>query len=635
MIPEFSFKPDHTLQIQLKPGNRLLGVPEVANIQVRGTVSEATETLEQLAWLGATFRLPLPGDLTMSYIRFCNFSEEETPTINTHASIATRLELLSARHQEPEPGQSGTCWVQLFNQSILARGFPIATRGVEKGLDISPSMMIAVAGVQSVENHNNGLLFLGETSMLYPTGKCNDSIQWHFVEAENKIALLKILHESLDRLYTLDLEQLIYGRSFLGLYGNCLVNLGTREALRHKIKDCGLPSTSQRIELVKEVTPNLGIRPPGLPISISFSLKAQLTPRQLDRTPGRNLPSYLDRLDRVMRKPTLVYDSNTNTAWMVSQLSVVLHLVLCYLLKRTHRLYHFARCHLPYAEPCADSGQAALQAIHERSGMELWKEKGEDKPTLLRTIVEHFLDVFESREFSGVLKELHSGFKFPSGLVGWDFKELENLNDFASPRSLSRAHKAPWWKLAKELPMLVIFGADFGQIICPDRSKIKVCSEWESIPANKHLLVATVRTLKDLAISHDQDESCDCLTKKVRWCRPFRSRLFRENCNGSCNPVQELCQTNPIKFLHADHLVPGSLREDGGVVFGVHANFCNNAACYAMALLEMWWGTVIFSRLVELFWICLLYLYFRRILLVFAILFVLWRIYCFLVGDGL
>ena len=198
----------------------MLGVPEVANIQVKGTVSEITETLEQLAWLGATFRLPLPGGLTMSYIRFGCFPEEENKPTNTHGSIATRLELLSARHQDPEPKQPGTCWVQLFNQSILARGFPLTTRSDGKGLNISPGMMIAAAGVQKVENHNNGLFFLGERSMLYPTGKCNDSIQWHFVEAEDKIALLKILQESPDRLYTLDLELLIYGRSFLGVYGN-------------------------------------------------------------------------------------------------------------------------------------------------------------------------------------------------------------------------------------------------------------------------------------------------------------------------------------------------------------------------------------------------------------------------------
>jgi hypothetical protein len=221
---------------------------------------------------------------------------------------------------------------------------------------------------------------------------------------------------------------------------------------------------------------------------------------------------------------------------MVSQLSVVLHLVLGYLLKIEPRLYQFARCHLPYAKPCAYSGQAALQAIHEKSSMELWKEKREDKPILLRKIVEHFLDVFESREFSGVLKELNSGFKFPSGLVGWDFKELESLHDFASPRSLSRKHKVAWWTFTKESLMLVIFGADFGQIICPDRSK-KVCSQWELIPAYKDLLVATILVLKDLARSHDQEESCHSLTKKISWCRPFRSRLFREICNESCNLV--------------------------------------------------------------------------------------------------
>jgi len=216
-----------------------------------------------------------------------------------------------------------------------------------------------------------------------------------------------------------------------------------------------------------------------------------------------------------MRKPMLVYDSNTNTAWMASQLSVVLHLVLGYLLKREPRLYQFARCHLPYAKLCAYSGQAALQAIREKSSMELWKEKGEDKPILLRKIVEHFLDVFESREFSGVLKELNSGFKFPSGLVGWDFKELESLHDFASPCSLSRKNKVAWWTFTKESLMLVIFGADFGQIICPDRSKMKVCSQWELIPAYKDLLVATILVLKDLARSRDQEQSCHCLTKKI------------------------------------------------------------------------------------------------------------------------
>jgi len=621
--------PAHIFQISLEAGNRRLAVPETANMRVRGTMNEVTETLELLAWLGCIFRLPLPGKLTMSYIRFYQTSQNDR---DINGSIATRLELLTARHQDPEPGLAGTCWVHLFNQSIVARGFEIAARSNVKGLEISPSMMIALAGVQSVENHKNGLFFLGETSMLYPSGHLNDSIQWHFVEAKDKITLLKILHESSNRLYTLDLERLMYGRSFLGVFGISQVHLATQQGLHQEIQDCGLPSTGQQFELVKELNLDAGIRIPHTPVSLSMGLKFRLTPRQLHRIPGQEM-LYRDRLARHRDQLTLLFATDTKNAWMVSQLTVILRLALSYLMKNKdnfRKLSFQARRHLPYAGPCADDGDAAFRAIYEASEIVLWQEKGDEKPTLFRIIVEGFLNIFESIEWDSVQKDINSGFKIQSGLTGWDFKDLETRKHHVSPRTLSKAHKAPWWSMIKKSQMLVIYGSDFGPVICRDKSKVKGCSGWESIPAQKNLLAVTIPTLQRFARHNKQDESCHFITEKVHWHRPEGSRLFGD-CTESCNPVQEFCKVKSLRFRHSVCFPPGKLREEGAVVFGVHADFCPRITCHALDLVKLRRGHLVLQRSEVV--ILEFYIYWRHFIFIVAVLVTVRHMYCYFVSE--
>jgi hypothetical protein len=151
--------------------------PEFAEYQVNGTLHNIISVSQVLAWLAATFRVPVEGQLSSSQVDFA-FVQESEFNISLRPLTAIPLETAS----------SG--WQTLFQNHVLASGFPLPQRPKEMtGLQVDFHTMAHLAGilyhvdVSEMNAHEFGFYFKGRETLLFPTGFTDDreAFQWHLL----------------------------------------------------------------------------------------------------------------------------------------------------------------------------------------------------------------------------------------------------------------------------------------------------------------------------------------------------------------------------------------------------------------------------------------------------------------------
>jgi hypothetical protein len=589
--------------------------PESAEIVISGSRLELCETLEQLAWLGATFRKPNPqgSTVSLSYAKLAS----TPPQPPEGSSTVFDLTLHDLRTVTFEAGTSGTCWVSLLRRSVLACGFPPREREEGfLGLEISFQLMTHLAGVHyPVEHHNEhhkGIILEGRpkhnsvaTSMLIPTKRVNNSIQWHLLETKSDGSSPAVPHS---RFYTTDIEELINSTTFLGYCGAVKVRIGTRN-FHQQIQPSGLPEASRDensstsfsefgsklagaaetivAEAFAKFAKFFGSKPENLsirkeqntiisntqpPLRAVFGSKPEnicirneqntiisntqppLRPLVgskpqdilIRNSQSMNISSPRDirhkAFERAAKQPLLLYDSGAHRAWLVSELSVALQMTHNHLDNKEF-IWPDVRHKLEYAEQADDGGYAALHAVKQCDEVKLPHGK------IFGSTVKSFLDLIEARKVS----------PFPRRARGWDFTDLQNSNFLLREKELTDADISgqSWWDLTKMDSILVLFGQNFGEVIKPDRSKISVCSFWKRVPKGSGLLTASMHCLATLAGTSDESG--------LYWDRPDDSMLFKE-CQkpGPCRPMRNLT----IKKITKGHCLPATPEPHGAVIFG-------------------------------------------------------------------
>jgi hypothetical protein len=162
--------------------------------------------------------------------------------------------------------------------------------------------------------------------------------------------------------------------------------LGTEILLKSDIVNKSrLPESKSRIELARQGTTSAGFSIQGL---LNGTLGTKWTlPRSL-RVALTETRDCDDRLEKAVEQPILLYDWGSKSAWLVSALSLVLHMVLAFLQqprvrqRRQHENGHTLEAWptLPFADASPNGGTAALKSIRSRRDLYLYtKENGEKK----------------------------------------------------------------------------------------------------------------------------------------------------------------------------------------------------------------------------------------------------------------
>ncbi|KAL6898571.1 hypothetical protein GGI43DRAFT_408032 [Trichoderma evansii] len=591
---DVEFSPEHRMEMKLVPAVERLEQPESADITIHGSPSDIRETLEQLAWLAVTFRKPHGGKMTSSYailVPRAQLPNRTSPPIFD-------LSLLPPHPVPYKPGTPGSCWIPLLRESVLACGFPIAKRDEGIGIEIPVPLMMYLAGVHYPINYNGQGIVLrshirhdsGTYSMLVPTKKLKQSIQWHFIEADvdkpSKDKECARFLEDMDNsgfwYQTEDFKNLSGYRAFLGFTPTAKVMIGTQN-FRPVILASGLPDVGP--ELLINMQGNINVQGTisagvaqilkvGLSLGLSFGYKVRKG--QSEIIPGAMLVTTDGLLKRAANQPLLLYDVAAENAWLVSELSVALDMTHHLLVN--WNLSSNIRAMLRYAEATSDGGEAAREAIDQCRNVVLFSEEG--KVIRFYHVVRIFLSIFESRKPVAQLPK-HSSFNIFGPFQsprGWEYTELRGLEQLQKQKCLTDAHmydsswfgiKRPlrtWWAVAKDPTLLVLFGCGFGQVIQSDTTfQSPACPSWTSIPEKQGLFTASMACWQRLT-KDGQDKYITLKVDNLRWHKPRNSTLF-EKCRPGrpCIRIQELRKTGG-RTIKAP--TPGELSDTGAVIFG-------------------------------------------------------------------
>lgn len=165
---------------------------------------------QQLAWLSAICRLAEPSKLTCSRVSVWK---------DRNGSI--QLELLDL---EPICSKEKLCWWPLFFGSVVAEGFPIPDRGTELGVETSFEIMATLGRIRYPMEYLDGVVLKGRHTILVPTGKTANGIQWHFIEEASqrtkRIPMSIIREHCATTLENLGLSELMKERAFIGYCEN-------------------------------------------------------------------------------------------------------------------------------------------------------------------------------------------------------------------------------------------------------------------------------------------------------------------------------------------------------------------------------------------------------------------------------
>lgn len=546
---------------------------EYTCFSISGPLLEVGRLVQQLAWLTAAFTLPTRNALTVS-TAVLRIADPGLIDIRSK-KIDDRSTLM---RDSVDPGVNPTCWHHLLRGAVLACGFPISAREEGMGLEIPFDLMVGLADIRTQIDIGEGAALLGGPGIvLYPTKVLRDSIQWHCAKVDDD-DYAKHDSGSTTVLANQDFEELSSRRTFLGHYSLAEVYLGTKDLVESKAGRCessGFNPGPERIELAKEGTFSGGFSIKSI-FSLSFGGKYVLTKTLLVSLEGRTTLQELAK--KAKSQPVLLYDTETKSAWLVSEISLVLHITLAYLSDpeiQNRRRTGFKRLSgdwplLPYAKPSPDGGLEAHTVCmnEDNCNIELWWDEKEKKK--FGHVIQDFLRDFRSIK-DAIIAQSKGWRPWPLpklGLRGWDYADFLSRNSQVWQKEVPRdGFETSWWKLENVEGTLVILGRGFGSVIWPSRNSNP--SGLVNIQPEARLLVASKPCMEILRKS---DEHGKYSLGSLEW----RSVKQRSCCSNACDKtsclnIQILRSHRPLKDNTDDP--PQILLDSQAVIFGEAAHY--------------------------------------------------------------
>ena len=134
-----------------------------------GSLEQVVVVAQQLAWITASFRVPVYGQVSYSEVLISRTGDMV-------------FDLFPMPLEEVRERVSA-CWLPLFANTIIARGLPVPAREGETGIEISFALMTALANVMYPVTHTDGIYLRGFSNLLFPAKISPDmkSVQWHLI----------------------------------------------------------------------------------------------------------------------------------------------------------------------------------------------------------------------------------------------------------------------------------------------------------------------------------------------------------------------------------------------------------------------------------------------------------------------
>lgn len=337
-----------------------------------------------------------------------------------------------------------------------------------------------------------GIFYTGVHSILYPTERDNTRkvIKWHY--ASSDCVMTPQNDGTWLRLHDADLLGM---DTVLGYTPEVSVLLGTPD----RVQQYNNMRTSSAAKEKNTWTFSWD----GVTMSAGFAGSGMAFPFKFNRRKGQQIaPSATPNYDQIVQytadKPLILFDTarQQETAWLVSQLSVILDIAL--LKSQRHgwwqALDQTARAAL-HARPHWNGGLAAQEVLDNYERANTILRFSADDGTVL-AIKDLIKEIYAAMTVRTQLDQLYPSMATLSTppLIGWDLLELTDPI-LQSKRLSVDVHKSggnnstpTWLHLAREVPVLFCDG--LGSIMT---SRVPVCSVFQ---CNQKYLVASLHALR-------------------------------------------------------------------------------------------------------------------------------------------
>lgn len=541
---------------------------EAVCLKIKSETSDIiVDTIQQLAWMGAALRNSADGQ-----VQYCEPKLEQVSKAGrgepTDLHITFELSSLSEEDQ--------SCWLPLFADPVIARGFPVPERkNGERGLEIPLEIMAALGGARHVTEFEGGLVMKGFSAMFVPVERHYQSIQWHLIRRsdEQRVLYRDVSKECPSRamLEEVDHESLENSRAFLGWWRSAETHLGTADAAYDSID--WSPASETRSSA----------RISGANIGFQHIFTGQLS-FTMGAKDGRLHFSQKGPFQKIVqcaeKTPVVLYDPADRRGWCVSGLDLMLHVI-----QTRHHLspYQIDGKLVELTPAMPKNGRAAATAaIAANQQRQLYEHNvATEKVYYFKDAIldiwsqmERLMEKEDSMEACAGLA-LHGTMR--SKIHGWELMSLVHEKNYRRKEAIVAKSSGGWVDLINDVDALVLFAAGLDEIIRPVSDLSNLCRPWRTLPKGKDFLAAGVPMMELFYSEAGSRISRKHLsTSHLQWHRG--SALF-EPCSDTtsirckCDRTQQIYHDSLLKtFGHVQP--PGKLEENGCVVFGqAHNSF--------------------------------------------------------------
>ncbi|KAI1130868.1 hypothetical protein F5Y10DRAFT_103811 [Nemania abortiva] len=510
------------------------------------------------------------------------------------------------------PDSPGCCWLRLFGNRPVVRGYPIPRRSVKRtGAEISLDLMVQLINARKVSNFSGYILIKACSAVLIPTQRSNDTIFWHLVfdQLGGYISYVdprikELLQESLKGLTRASLET---SRHVVGWCTNVLNHAGTAKA-NYKIGWSALrpPGPGLAFEKISIVG--------GMFVTAGVST---IIGKRDKAVHFKYRDDYTMRLKWISKKFVVLYDVPERRAWLLDGVSALLHLVRAslqhdlndhdpfksLLLYKESSLSESLNTHggknaaisvltnprnldIPlYAKPDANKvevttheGGGQTKALSSTKTNYCLRDRIEDICNTLEQILAHQADTSTQ---DGV------GFKVKASdrrhIEGFDFMDIATDEDPCWPRQATlRSSGRGWVDFVRAIHAITLFGSHFGDLIRPSKThtpECKSCHANMDLPKGQDLLAVCVPELQDILQKRGSRATTPWrLVDDIYWLTPdktFEPCQCTEVSTAKCDRVQVLLPATFPKLWGRNFKSPSDLAKAprGALIFGHSRRF--------------------------------------------------------------
>ena len=528
----------------------------VITVDFMGSKEAATDVLQLFVWFGAAFQVS-PSDQPQYSHSNLHTLENKDPS---------NYLLLTADY-EKSPVRVESCWFALFNNPVIAQGFPVPERSnSERGLELPIELMATLGGGRHAVDFDGGLVIKGHSLAFVPVKQYADTIQWHMVSSSDGTRLrysdLK-MHRALQN--EVDYESIRTKRAILGWSRVAQTFLGT-PGLNYEDIDWSEAKEAGR-----------STRLSGGGLGFQSNIIGQLN-FALGAKDGRLLLSHNGPLEKIIdlaeKTPVALYDHLDRRAWLVPALEVILHVIhtraslnLCKFDRSQTKIYYSD-------ETSKISDQAARRAVMASRDQQLYEgiSPGEKAYYVRDAILDIWSLLERMMERDAVITSapgvaLRGTMR--DKLYGWEFRALvEDKSSFRQKEQVLEKTNGGWVDLVDDTDTIVLFGNGFGEVIKPVCDSMDLCSAWRVLPKGRDYLAVGCPMLETLYNEAGSRKSRSYLTSRhLQW---HRGSTVFERCGEvsgcACDRLQQLVYDSRATFRRVKP--PDELPENGCVIFG-------------------------------------------------------------------